>query len=107
MNSSCSNAVRFDLGYNATNFAADTKFVEQVNCGAPSYRLLRGLTAGGSSLVGFPLIYKIKSKTYNSATSKYLYKFDVYKLHTRINELEKSKEDKINAIRIVDEERGN
>ena len=79
MNSSCSNAVRFDLGYNATNFAADTKFVEQVNCGAPSYRLLRGLTAGGSSLVGFPLIYKIKSKTYNSATSKYLYKFDVYK----------------------------
>ena len=61
MNSSCSNAVRFDLGYNATNFAADTKFVEQVNCGAPSYRLLRGLTAGGSSLVGFPLIYKIKS----------------------------------------------
>lgn len=79
MNSSCSNAVRFDLGYNATNFAADTKFVEQVNCGAPSYRLLRGLTAGGSSLVGFPLIYKIKSKTYNNTTSKYLYKFDVYK----------------------------
>ena len=45
-------------------------------------------------------------KIQHSTVPREEYKFDVYKLHTRINELEKSKEDKINAIRIVDEERG-